>query len=153
MSRDMAMTINGEFKSYFAGKKLTFTDADRPDSEIQIIEKSPGDTRLVIFGSGDFINDTFLELSQTMSEERYLSNLQFVQNAIDWVVKDEGLLKLRGRTIYVRLLDPMSDSQQQIWEFMNYGVMIIGLLLIGVLWSLKKRTEKPKYNQITENQS
>ncbi|SVE36956.1 uncharacterized protein METZ01_LOCUS489810, partial [marine metagenome] len=132
MARDMAMTIKGKFNSYFSEKELVFTDADKPDSEIQIIENSPDDTRVVVFSSGDFINDTFLELSQTMSEERYLSNLQFVQNAVDWVVKDEGLLKLRGRTIYVRLLDPMPDSQQQLWEIMNYGVMIIGLVLIAV---------------------
>ena len=151
MSRDIAMTINGQFNSYFSGKQLNFTDADRPDTDIQMFDKSPNGTRLVVFGSGDFINDTFLDISQTMSEERYLSNLQFVQNAIDWAVKDEGLLKLRGRTIYVRLLDPMSDSQQQLWEFMNYGVMIIGLLIIGILWALKKRAEKPKYNQVTDS--
>ena len=115
MSRDIAMTIHGKFNSYFSENELKFTDADRPDTDIQMFDTSPGDTRVVVFGSGDFINDTFLELSQTMSEQRYISNLQFVQNAIDWAVKDEGLLKLRGRTIYVRLLDPMSDSQQQFW--------------------------------------
>ena len=153
MSRDIAMTINGQFNSYFTENELNFTDADRPDSDIQMFDTSPDGTRVVVFGSGDFINDTFLELSQSMSDERYMSNLQFVQNAIDWAVKDEELLKLRGRTIYVRLLDPMSDSRQQLWEYMNYGVMIIGLLIIGVLWSLKKRTEKPKYNQVTESES
>ena len=142
MSRDIAMTIHGKFNSYFTENELNFTDADRPDTDIQMFDTSPGDTRVVVFGSGDFINDTFLELSQTMSEQRYISNLQFVQNAIDWAVKDEGLLKLRGRTIYVRLLDPMSDSQQQFWEYSNYGVMIIGLFLIAGLWYLKKRSEK-----------
>jgi ABC-2 type transport system permease protein len=153
MSRDSAMTINGQFNSYFTENELNFTDANMPDSDIQMFDTSPDGTRVVVFGSGDFINDTFLELSQSMSEERYLSNLQFVQNAIDWAVKDEGLLKLRGRTIYVRLLDPMSDSRQQLWEYMNYGVMIVGLLIIGILWSLKKRAEKPRYNLLTERES
>ena len=153
MSRDIAMTIHGKFNSYFSENELKFTDADRPDTDIQMFDTSPGDTRVVVFGSGDFINDTFLELSQTMSEQRYISNLQFVQNAIDWAVKDEGLLKLRGRTIYVRLLDPMSDSQQQFWEYINYGVMIIGLFLIAGLWYLKKRSEKPNYNLDLESKT
>ena len=153
MSRDIAMTINGQFNSYFTENELNFADANMPDSDIQMFDTSPDGTRVVVFGSGDFINDTFLELSQSMSEERYLSNLQFVQNAIDWAVKDEGLLKLRGRTIYVRLLDPMTESRQQLWEYMNYGVMIVGLLIIGILWSLKKRAEKPRYNPVTERES
>ena len=138
---------------FFTENELNFADANMPDSDIQMFDTSPDGTRVVVFGSGDFINDTFLELSQSMSEERYLSNLQFVQNAIDWAVKDEGLLKLRGRTIYVRLLDPMTEARQQLWEYMNYGVMIVGLLIIGILWSLKKRAEKPRYNPVTERES
>ena len=82
-------------------------------------------------------------MSQSISSDRYLFNLQFLENAVDWAVEDDDLLALRSRGTYSRLLKPLDDKEQNIWEAANYGIALIALLLVGLLWNAKNRGERP----------
>ncbi|MFN2131882.1 MAG: hypothetical protein ACK2VD_15230, partial [Anaerolineae bacterium] len=76
-------------------------------------------------------------------QDRYLNNLQFLQNAVDWSVEDEDLLTIRSRGTYARLLRPLSETQQMRWEVANYVVALLGLIGIGVLWRVRQQNEEP----------
>jgi len=108
-----------------------------------LLNRSPESGRLVVFGSAEFVNDIALRLSQSISSDRYLFNLQFLENAVDWAVEDDDLLALRSRGTYSRLLKPLDDKEQNIWEAANYGIALIALLLVGLLWNAKNRGERP----------
>jgi ABC-2 type transport system permease protein len=107
------------------------------------IEASPDTARLVVIGSAEFIDDAVLETSMQLSQDRYLNSLQFVQNAVDWSVEDEDLLSIRSRGTYARLLDPLEKEQQSFWEVLNYALVLVALVIIGGVWTLRRRSERP----------
>ncbi len=107
------------------------------------IKKSPESARLVVVGSAEFINDTVFSISQSMSQDRFMNSLSFLQNLIDWSVEDEELLVIRSRGTYARLLMPLSRQQQTFWEWLNYGVAILALLVVSLYGGLRQRKERP----------
>jgi ABC-2 type transport system permease protein len=114
--------------------------AQRPLAKI---ESSPETSRLIVIGSAEFLDDTMLGLSQRSSQDRYLNNLQFLQNAVDWAVEDQDLLSIRSRGTYVRLLNPLTEERRSFWEILNYAVALIGLIALGVVWNTWQRNEEP----------
>ena len=146
-ARPLAVAIRGSFDSYFAGKASPFTSTASVTSTVDVplgtIEVSPDSSRLVVVGSTEFIDDVILDLSRNLSADRYLYNLQLVQNAVDWSVEDSDLLSIRSRGTYARLLNDLDRGQHTFWEVLNYGLMLASLVAIGVVWHLRRRGEQP----------
>jgi ABC-2 type transport system permease protein len=147
----LAVAIRGSFDSYFKDRASPFQteeSATEPMTATQelplgTIESSPESARLVVIGSTEFIDDAVLQISTRLSADRYLNNLQFVQNTVDWSVEDEDLLTIRSRGTQARLLKPLDSQQQSMWEGVNYGVALLALIVIGGVWSLRRRSEEP----------
>ncbi len=156
-SRVLAVAIQGSFESYFKGKPspLEATNVQTDTNQLQMqpqqpeqptvgtIEKSPETARLVVIGSAEFLNDVVFDISAMLSGDRYLNSLQFAQNCVDWSVEDLELLNIRSRGTVSRLLVPLTESQQSFWEVLNYLVALLGLVGIGVLWRVRRRSEQP----------
>ena len=150
ISRPLAVSVRGSFESFFKGKDPpsqnpgSKQDDQSEETELQPpIESSPASSRLLVIGSSAFLDDVVLNLSRSLSAERYLLNLQFLQNAVDWSAADEDLLSLRSRGTYTRLLKPLDEGERRMWEALNYGVALLALLFLGVVWSLRQRRETP----------
>ena len=140
----LAASIKGSFRSYFADRPLEPVGADGlPIVLPALIENSPDSARLVVFGSSEFVDDLVLELSQSLSADRFLFNLQLLQNAVDWAAEDLDLLALSSGGIYTRLLQPLDEGEQTFWEAANYASALAVLLVIGLVWNLRRRGERP----------
>ncbi|MCI0781133.1 MAG: Gldg family protein [Chloroflexi bacterium] len=151
-SLPLAVSIRGSFDSFFKDNPLQTQatqaptqDGEQPEGTAlrSPIEKSPETSRLVVIGSSEFLDDTVLNFSRSFSADRYLLNLQFLQNAVNWSVEDEDLLGLRSRGAYTRLLKPLDEGEQRLWEIFNYGVALLALLMLGGVWSIRQRSETP----------
>jgi len=159
-ARPLAVSLHGSFESYFKDRPSPFqegaadqegapdalAEADAGEAEEPVlgtIEESPESSRLIVIGSSEFLDDPVLELSAALSADRYLLNLQFLQNAVDWSVEDQDLLSIRSRGSYTRLLEPMEKSEQSFWEVLNYGLALVAVVVIGVVWNVRQRGEAP----------
>lgn len=168
-SYPLAVSIKGSFDSFYADKedpRLAEEDKDNLTKEkdikeekissqdkegksgksaplTPIIKKSPDSSRLVTVGSSEFISDTVISISQSIGQDRFLNSLEFLQNIIDWSVEDEGLLSIRSRGSHARLLHPMSRREQSFWEWLNYSIAIIALILVSFYGARRRRHEKP----------
>ena len=140
-SYPLAVSIRGSFKSYFSDRPSPFEDDPLGRSGPGLVDQSPESTRLIVFGSSEFLDDIILDLSRSISADRYLFNLQFLENAVDWALEDEDLLGLRARGTYTRLLQPLEESEQTIWEAANYLVALTALLILGLVWNVRQRGE------------
>ncbi len=157
-SYPLAVAVQGVFESYFKGKQSPLLQSNPPapnqppapgatptpaPQTSSLIESSPDTARLVVVGSGEFVDDAVLQLSSRLTQDRYLNNLQFLHNAVDWSVADLDLLTIRSRGTTSRVLKPMDQREESTWEIVNYIVALAALIGIGGLWYYRRRNEQP----------
>jgi ABC-2 type transport system permease protein len=150
----IAVAARGAFESYFKGKPSPLIEGDSQEGEGEAatqpqgaatgtIERSPETARLVVFGSAAFLDDVVFQLSTSLSRDRYLNSLKLVQNAVAWCTEDLDLLGIRARGTTARLLNPLSERAQTMWELANYVVALAALVTIAVVWNMGRRGEEP----------
>jgi ABC-2 type transport system permease protein len=155
-ARPLAVAVVGAFESFFKGKLSPLVAAPptpqpgqptptlAPSSQSgSTIEASADTARLVVVGSAEFLTDVVFQISASMTQDRYLNSLQFLQNAVDWAVEDLELLGIRSRGTSARVLAPMAEGDQRFWEVLNYALALIGLVVIGGVWYMRRRNERP----------
>jgi len=170
-SRLLAVTLSGSFSSYFNEhpdprlERQHTAREDGPAAEDQesreapkeqrddrttpqgprqpVLAHSPDSARLAVVGSGDFVHDALIAMSQGLGQDRYLNNLALLQNLVDWSVEDEELLAIRSRGAHARLLLPLSRGGQRFFEGLNYGVGLLALGLAVWLGGRLARRERP----------
>ena len=120
--QDLAVSIEGRFDSFFADKQAP--------SALSKIDESSADGRLIVVGSATFAEDSLLNLSASLSGDVGLLNLRFVQNMADWAVEDLDLLEIRSRGSESRVLRPLGEDGERVWEFINYGFALIALVIV-----------------------
>lgn len=150
---DLGVAIQGQFESYFVDKENPLTVAPEGEdpaaqtnpalSALNTIERSPESARLVVVGSADFLNDAIFEITLGNNRGSYLSQLQFVQNSVDWAVEDLDLLSIRARGSHVRVLNPLTEAEQTFWEGINYALALASVVIIGLIWGIRRSNEKP----------
>ena len=152
----LAVAIEGRFDSPFSGKPsplLAEPDAeeeggdamtaagvdsdDTPEASAEpprvvstVVEHSPASARLILIGSSTFLSDTAISLATEATQTRYLKPLELVQNAVEWSLEDRGLLALRGRGQFGRMLEPVGREGRMLWEYLNYALALGGLALV-----------------------
>jgi len=120
----LAVAAEGAFPSRYAGKSVTRpagqgSDAgEAAEAEVAVPKAEPVPGRLLVVGSGGFLENTFL-----MNGE----NVPFVMNAVDWLMKDEDLIALRSRGATDRPLEPVSDTAR---EALKAGNVLGGAFLL-----------------------
>ncbi|MCL1980578.1 MAG: Gldg family protein [Proteobacteria bacterium] len=116
-------------------KKNTETEPAKPEVIGRVLERSSDSARIILLASNTFLADTSLELASGASGSRYLNPLQLVTNCIDWSLADRDLLSIQGRGHFARTLLPMDKEERMWWEYLNYGLAAVGLL---VVWGLHR---------------
>jgi ABC-2 type transport system permease protein len=140
-SQVMGVAIIGGFASSVAKSKDELKDAkDAPAT--QLLEHSPPDARIVVFGSSAFLSDDLLGLAQQLDSDFAKSNLELVHNAVDWSLADTDLLDIRSRNEATRALTVGLDSRGA-WRNANFAIAVLGLaLVVGFAW-LRRRGVQP----------
>ncbi len=166
--RTLAVAVEGRFRSWFAGKPSPLlteatpqddapAEPDAEDSEPEedkppvvsgVVESSPASAKLILVGSASFVTDTAISLATEATRTVYTKPLELIQNAVDWSLEDRGLLALRGRGQYSRLLVPLDRGQQMFWEYLNYALALGGLLLVYGLYRRGRRKRQRHYQAL-----
>ncbi len=164
----LAIALEGRFGSYFAGKPSPLLeteaaqdqapadeepDADEPDEATapvisSVVETSPASARLLVIGSASFLTDTAISLATEATQTLYTKPIELLQNAIDWSLEDRGLLTLRGRGQYSRLLYPIEPGTRVFWEYLNYALAALGLVLVYWLHRMARQRRLRGYAAI-----
>ena len=167
--RLLAVAVEGRFESFFKGKDSpllaaadeTSDEGASPAQETadsaadpvagpitSVIERSPESARVILIGSNAFASDAVLNLASEGLGTLYTQPLQFLQNAIDWSLEDRGLLSIRSRAQFARTLVPMERSGQLFWEYLNYGLALLGLLVVWLWRRWVRGAEQARYRTI-----
>ena len=142
----LGAVISGRFESFYAGKPSPLlTGAENAGSTERtvggVIERSPESARLVVYASNDFLTDQILGTMSSMTGTQYLGPLQLLANTFDWALEDGGLLGIRSHAHFNRSLKPLEKDEQLFWEYLNYAMALMILVVIG-LWQRRKRLKR-----------
>lgn len=161
--RALAVMLEGRFNSGFAGKPSPLRAnpeevvadpnngppvsgaPEKPQVAASVIERSPPSSRLVLIGSGSLLTDPVLELVSEATGTRYDKPMELMENLVDWSLEDRGLLALRGRGQYSRMLAPMDAAERVYWEYLNYGLAMFGLGLVAVIRHVARRRRRARH--------
>ena len=160
----LSVLVEGRFNSFFKDKPSPLTAEDEePEANIdsmaadeadqseqeetepepvisRLIDRSPVSARIILFASNTFLADEILSLVTTGLGTRYLNPVELIENAVDWSLEDRDLLEIRGRAQFSRTLNPQVQETQVFWEYLNYGLALLGLLLIWLIrWRINKQ--------------
>ena len=157
----LAALVQGRFDSYFTGKSSPLLQKEekganrkeeKGETEKQVIdaviEKSPESSRIILFASNAFLQDSTLQLSQVGGTRQFLNSLQLIENAVDWSTADDALSSLRGRGQFSRTLRPMHKQTKKFWEYTNYAIAFVALCVVYFAILRARKTARYKLAQM-----
>lgn len=136
----IAVLLEGKFNSIFKNRYLP---GIRESKEIDFKEKSV-DTKMIVIADGDIAkNDLHFEgdkkfpmpLGRYNRDQGtyYRGNKEFLMNAINYLVDNNGIMSLRSREIRLRLLDRLKAKEEAFkWKMINTIVPILFIILFGL---------------------
>lgn len=161
----VAVLVRGEFRSFFADKPHPLLaaqskddSAEQPDGKAapaasaladgSLLQKSVAGAQLLVVSSNSMFSDQAMQLVGSTNGSLYLNNLQLLQNMVSYALADSELASIRSRAQFNRTLPALSVESRSFWEYINYA---IALLLLLVLFGLERwlhARKKARYQQL-----
>lgn len=138
-SHPLAVTLLGPFNSGIEeGAVPSIPDAPKASR----LATSPDRSRLVVIGSGNFVADPVLQIGR-QGGDAAITNLELMQNLVDWALEDVELLRIRTRGQHARVLEPTEADERRNLEFGNYGFAVLAVFGIGFATLGRRRRATP----------
>lgn len=140
-----AVLLEGKFESLY---KNRLAPAIVQDTAINFKESAMKPGKMVVIADGDIISNDFqkgrsLACGYDKYSGTFFGNRSFIQNIVDYLTEDGGLLSVRSKEFKIRMLDPqiLEDNVQTI-KIVNCVLPIVLVLFFGIF---KSYTRKKKY--------
>jgi len=125
--------LEGDFTSVFKNRPLP-----REVNQNSFIEN--GESSIIIVADGDLArsrlhpqNDSPLPLGYDYYSQRTFANQDFLLNAVQFLLDDNGLIQSRNKEIILRPLDKVKvDAERSKWQLINLLVPVIFIVLYGL---------------------
>ncbi|MEP2937388.1 MAG: gliding motility-associated ABC transporter substrate-binding protein GldG [Gilvibacter sp.] len=136
----LAVLLEGNFSSVYSNRIKPFSLPSHRDSGDQ--------SKIIVISDGDVIKNQMqgsrpLELGFDKWTNTFYGNKEFLLNAVNFVLADDGLINIRSKEIAVAFLDPQEAIQQRTkWQALN---ILLPLGLLGIFGFVFGWLRKRKY--------
>lgn len=141
----VAYLLEGSFKSLYANRFLPEGIAR------QKVMNESVPTKIMVVGDGDIIENEFslqnrqpVELGFSEFMRQKFANEDFIKNALQYMMDDQGLITARNKEIKIRLLDEVKVSRERVfWQVVNLGLPVVLIIMYGLAryyWRKRKFT-------------
>jgi ABC-2 type transport system permease protein len=135
----LAVLLEGEFTSVYNNRIKPFQLSDEKAESVF--------TKMIIIADGDIIkNDLVKGKPQELGFDRWsgrkFGNKEFLENAVNYLLNDDGLINIRSKEVVIPFLDAQKVIDQKTkWQFLNIALPLLFLGIFGLLFSYfrKKR--------------
>lgn len=145
-NQDVAVLLEGEFESHFRNRippemlqglqqlGQPFRERSRPAKMIVV---SDGD---IIRNEMDYKSGQPLPLGYNRFENYMYGNKDFIMNAVEYMIDDDGIIAARGKEIKLRPLDQERAFREETkWRLINLGLPLVILILFGFVYIFIRR--------------
>lgn len=133
----LAVLLEGEFTSVYKNRVKPFQlNNDKTQSE---------STKMIVIADGDVIKNDVIkgnpqELGFDRMTGRRFGNTEFLQNAVNYLLNDDGLINLRTKEVALQFLDPQKiEKEKAKWQIVNIALPLIILVLFGFVFNFFRK--------------
>lgn len=146
--QNVACLLEGTFTSLYSNRiPIRF----QTDSTFDFKDHSKP-TKMIIVADGDIAKNEYQATTKMVYPVGYdifmrqqFANKTFLLNCMNYLLDDEGLLNLRSREVKLRLLDKKKISTQKTkWKFINVGIPLISIIILGLVQFYFRRKKYAK---------
>lgn len=138
----LAVLVEGAFSSAFTNRVLP----DGSDKE-RFRESATNPSKLILISDGDIIANELdsrgqpLELGFDYYTRISYGNKEFLLNAVNYLLDDNGLINIRSNEIALPFIDTQKVSKEiTTWQVLTIGLPLVILLIFGVIYTaIRKR--------------
>ncbi|MEY8849195.1 gliding motility-associated ABC transporter substrate-binding protein GldG [Psychroserpens sp. XS_ASV72] len=131
-NQTLAVLLEGEFKSVYKDRIKPFElNDDKPSS---------ASTKMIVIGDGDVIKNDVIkgqpqELGFDRMTGRRFGNTEFLQNAVNYLLEEDGLINIRTKDVAIQFLDPQKiTAEKSKWQIINIALPLVILGLFGLIF-------------------
>ncbi|HEY5391492.1 MAG TPA: gliding motility-associated ABC transporter substrate-binding protein GldG, partial [Hanamia sp.] len=144
--------LEGKFTSLFKNRisreemdSLSFYNSPFQDQNIN-------NNKMIIVSDGDIVlNDIYKGQLLPMGVNAYtvgtqyeyqFANRQFVENCIEYLINNGGLIEAKSKDYKLRLLDPEKVKEERgLWQLINFAIPVFLLIIFGIAyqWFRKRK--------------
>ena len=141
-NQNLAVLLEGEFTSVYANRiKPMLLKKDKTLSV---------PTKMIVVADGDIIkNEVYRKSPQELGFDRWTGqtygNKEFLLNAVNYLLDDDGLINIRSKEIDVAFLNHKKITEEKTkWQLIN---ILLPLVLLGVFGVVFNYLRRKKYAQ------
>ena len=141
-NQTLAVLLEGKFSSVYENRIKPFKLKKELNKSVP--------TKMVVIADGDVIkNDVFRNAPQELGFDRWtgqtFGNKEFLLNAVNYLLDDNGLINIRSKEITVEFLnqDKIANEKTK-WQIIN---ILLPLLLLGTFGVVFNYFRRKKYAQ------
>lgn len=142
-SKNVSYLLKGKFTSAFKNRILPKGVSKEGFKEVG------KETTILVCSDGDMIRNEFslkdgtpLELGLSPYSQMKFANKDFVMNALDYMLNDQGLIVSKNKSITIRPLDKVKIANEKLkWQLINMVLPIVLIIIYGIIrayWRKKK---------------
>jgi ABC-2 type transport system permease protein len=136
-NQNLAVLLEGEFPSVYANRVKPFQPKGDKNMSVP--------TKMIVVADGDIIkNDVFRNAPQELGFDRWTGqtygNKEFLMNAVNYLLDDNGLINIRSKEIDVAFLnqEKIADEKTK-WQLINILLPLVLLSIFGVVFNYLRR--------------
>ena len=137
--QNLSVLIEGEFTSVYNNRLLPFNLSE--------FKSSSTNTKMLVIADGDVIKNDVLrnqpqDLGFDRSSNQPIGNKEFLLNAVNYLMQDDGLVKLRSKEVAIAFLDPEKIAPQKSkWQLITLALPLGFLALFGFLFGYFRKRQ------------
>jgi len=132
-NQNLAVLLEGEFTSVYNNRVKPFNLSEAKNKSIP--------TKMIVVADGDVVkNDVGRTGPQELGFDRWTGqtygNKEFLLNAVNYLLDDDGLINIRSKEIAIAFLDQQKvDAEKTKWQVLNIVLPLVLLVLFGFIFN------------------
>jgi len=139
--KTIAYLLEGKFQSLYKNRLLP------NDPKFADFKAESQPTKIIVCSDGDLIVNEVsqktgnpLPLGYDKTTQHTFGNKDFVMNAIDYLIDEDGVIQAKGKEVKLRPLDKLrTRDERTFWQILNIGLPAALVLLFGFILQWARR--------------
>ncbi|MGB3608301.1 gliding motility-associated ABC transporter substrate-binding protein GldG [Psychroserpens sp.] len=148
-NQTLAVLLEGTFSSVYENRVKPFNMSDLQKDQMgdQTISVP---TKMIVIADGDVIKNEVIrnkpqELGFEFLTKRKFGNKEFLENAVNYLLNDDGLINIRTKEVKLAFLDSEKIEDEKLkWQLVNIGLPLLILALFGIVFNYFRRKRNTK---------